>query len=165
MINKRNIKVQLDSGIVLGVITFFLYFLITFYWQLNGLSDFNLIMVSILSGLILLIVSPIFLFFNLRKFYYKLEKENKPKRRYFVGLIFIIAIASIIVLDVLVFLFDNTLSTEYLNYLNSLDPHNAIENLLPMSLLNIILLFIFGLISYALSILIIRKNEKKLYSL
>ncbi|MBT8243897.1 hypothetical protein [Winogradskyella sp.] len=160
MTKKNNLKVQIESGILTGTITFFVYFLITFYWQLNGLTDFNLIMLSILSGLILLIVSPIYLFFNLRKFYNRQDQENKPKRRYFIGFIFIITIITIIILDVLIFIFDNSLSIEYLDYLNSLDPKNSIEYVLPMTLLNIIPIIVFGLISYFISILIVSKNEK-----
>ena len=158
MIKKRKIITQIENGLIVGLLTYFAYFLTTFYWQLNEISEFELIMLSVISGLFLLLISPIYLFFSLKKFYRNLEENLKPKKRYFIALIMITSIITFILLDCLVFLIDNSLSKEYLDYLNSLEPNSEIDTILPMSILNIVPFIMFGLLSYITSVLIVKKK-------
>ena len=72
----------------------------------------------------------------------------------------IVAITSIVLIDSIVFFIDNSVSIEYLDYLNSLDPKNKQDTILPMSIYNIVTIFIFGILSYVISVLIIKKNDK-----
>ena len=46
MIKKRKIITQIENGLIVGLLTYFAYFLTTFYWQLNEISEFELIMLS-----------------------------------------------------------------------------------------------------------------------
>lgn len=159
--NKKQTKTTIiENGLMVGFLTYTLSFIITFYWQLDGFNEFNLIFLSIITGLILLIISPIFLYFNIKKFYLNFESDKKPKRRYLIALVMIIAIITIVLIDSIVFFIDDSVSIEYLDYLNSLDPNNIQESVLPMSIYNLATIIIFGFLSYAISVLIIKKNDK-----
>lgn len=149
----------IENGLIVGFITFFLSFITIFYWQYNGFEEFELILLSLITSFYLFIVNTIYSYFIFNRFYKNIESPKKPKRRYLIAMVIFASIILIILLDSLVFFIDDSVSIEYLNYLNSLDESNAEEEtLLPMNILNIVQIFIFGFLSYVLLALMVKKN-------
>lgn len=117
-------------------------------------------LLSIISGLFLFIVSPIYFFFKVNKFYLRQQETKKIKKSFLVSSIITIAIITLVLLDSISFFIDKSTSIAYINFLNEIDPNDIQIYIHPISILNIISIILFGLFSFLLSVLIIKNREK-----
>ena len=152
------------SGILAGVLTFLTTFLITFYWQKDGLSEIETLLLVVLGSFLYLIILIPFTIISGRQFISSkhLNKE-KTKRRYVLYIMLITSLLVYVLLDTLFFLFDDSLSQAYIEYLNQLDTDQKtaepIEDILPIGLLNIFQMTVSGMIAMFISLLCIQKKN------
>lgn len=152
----------IEIGVLIGIATALLTFCTTFYWQQQGFNDATIILLSIIGGVYLFISTLLIHYFYTN---YILKKENFKnfKRRYSIPLILIISMLTYLLVDSLIFLFDNSLSQEFQELLNAMtrDENSMLNELYPFGILNSVVTLLFGLFSSFLSLFIIKKNFNK----
>ena len=165
----KKYELQIISGILSGILTFLITFLITFYWQIQGFTPFRALLLSILSSFLYMIILIPTNIISVRKFLKnEIITNGKAFRRYPLLIIFVSSLLAFLIFDTVFFLFDDSLSRDYLQFLNSVEPNpdlESTEEILPMGLMNVFQMLIFGLISILISLVFIKKkpvaiNEK-----
>ena len=168
MKTKKWIYFTLETGILIGVLTTLFCYIICSLWQGNGLSEIELILMSVLPGALIFITIIIVNYLILNPWLLKnYEKENKfLKRRYIILGIFVFSILFHVISDSIIYLVDDSISRDYVEFINSLGSSDvkAID-VYPFSMINFIVTIILGLIGSVISIPFIRRNGKRIFSL
>lgn len=149
----------IESGIIVGAITFLLTFITILYWQGNGLNDVELTLMSVLAGFILLLSQIIVNITVNRKRGFKTGESFK--KRYIVLIVFSVSFVTYITLDSLYFLYDDSLSLDYISFLNDsiTSAADKVIDVYPFGLFNSFVTVIIGFIGTGISAFLIKKNK------
>ena len=161
----KRIKPLISISVLIGLITFFLTFLTTFYMNYDNLSIVEISLLPLIGGF--------FFFFSLTFIgvnqLNKINIENDfvlINRYYQVLIILVISFATYLLADSLIFIFDKSLSENYsqglINLTEEMD-NNEIQEFekfgkLPFGIQNFVLTLIAGIVSY-ITILIGMKKK------
>ena len=160
---------SIEVGVISGLISFFVIFLITFLIQLGGINLLEFILLPFISGLILFIVIVIcFSVFFKKYFIEKTEKGivvNKFKL-ISIGLIFVLI--TYFAFDYIFFLFDDSLSIDYYNKLRDfiISENGNISDLngfsgLPFGIQNVFTNIFFAIVGSLFSLVFIKNKKDK----
>ena len=162
----KKTKPFISTGILIGLITFFLTFLTTFYMNYDNLSLLEISLLPLIGGF--------FFFFTLTFIgvnqLNRINIENdfiSINHYYQVLIILIISFATYLLVDSLIFIFDKSLSENYSQGLINLTEEineNEIKEFekfgkLPFSIQNFVLTLIAGIVSYIVIIVAMRKKK------
>lgn len=160
---------SIEVGVISGLISFFVIFLITFLIQLGGINLFEFILLPFISGLILFIVVVICFSVFFKEYYIK-ETENGIDVNKFklisIGLIFVLI--TYFAFDFIFFLFDDSLSIDYCNKLKDfiINENGDISDLegfsgLPFGIQNVFTNTFFAIIGSLFSLVFIKNKKNK----
>ena len=152
----------IESGVLTGSATFFATLMVLMYWQSNGFTEVEFILMSVISGVFLFIFS---LFFNytflkpnlLKRF--KKRSELSRRRSNVVLVSLLVACITYLLMDYILFLVDASIPKDYLAFINNLESNveNRIQNSYPLGLVNFITTLIFGIFAAIISLFFIKK--------
>lgn len=112
----------IELGVLIGLITFTLTLLTTFFWQGNGFTMGETLMLPLIGGFYLFVTTIIVNIIGINRVRKLTQKNNilNIKKLYQVIIVLLISILAYTLLDSIYFIFDNSLSIDYANSLEAL---------------------------------------------